>query len=94
MSNKPEHLACGCCGASFLGEQSDDNDNGFGTCQDCVTWIGERDNKRWRRSTAHVAMALNKTNRRDFLRMDTELQRGIICQMIEDGIVTFAVTKH
>jgi len=86
------YLTCGSCGnASWYGEQDPQHDTGYGTCVACDEWIGERETAIWRTQRDRVAASLNETNRAQFLSMDESLQRGIMGEMVEDGILTWQV---
>lgn len=86
-------LACGCCGQGFEGTQGTENDEGFGTCPDCEDWIESRHEKQLRGYTARFARALNKTNRRVFLKMPINMQVDILSKALDDGIITWKIGR-
>lgn len=40
-----------------------------------------------------VATSLNETNRAKFLAYDQDLRRGIMLQMIDDGVLKFVIKR-
>lgn len=91
-------FTCGCCGDGFsstLEEQArHDQDTGYGICPRCEEWIGGRQDAEWRKTQKLVAESLNPANRAKFLGFDEELQRGIVAQMIDEGILTYEVSRR
>jgi hypothetical protein len=89
-------LTCGCCGAGFYvwpDYVDQDQDAGYGICKTCQEWIQTKADADADKSIAMVSAALNETNRTRFDAMDRALQLGLIGQMLDEGIITYRITR-
>ena len=84
-------LECGCCGTGFRGNQHWNDDRGYGTCEACKKWIGERDKRAVDGMIQTLREALNERNRATFDAMDRALQQAFVGKAIADGILTFSI---
>ena len=88
---------CGCCGDGFrdtlTAQAEHDQDAGYGICPRCEMWIDERNERDWADIESKVAAALNPQNRAKFLGFDVEVRRGIMWQMMDDGLIQFEIRR-
>lgn len=70
-----------------------DQDEGYGICQECADEIEEKNEKEWQRLEEQVAASLSPANREKFLAYELALRRGLILQMIDDGVLKFVITR-
>lgn len=87
-------LICGCCGAWFRGHQDLEHDAGYGECTECKQLITAENERDWDKLRDKVAASLNINNRIKFLSYDKEIQRGLMLEMMEDGIINFVVKRN
>ena len=80
--------SCSCCGGGDLYETED------ATCEPCKEWIEERFTKPAEDKALELLRgALNETNRAKFDSFDRELQLGLVGRAIEEGILTWKITR-
>lgn len=83
---------CGCCGTGFSTEkQNPDHDTGFGTCQRCQKMDDKRNEQHWLGLEQKVAAALSEKNRTKFWDYNLALRRGLILEMMDDGLITWRI---
>lgn len=87
------HLICGCCGAAFRGPRDERHDDGFGECASCTDRADIENERQWKEMTAKVANALNEKNRAKFLGYERTVQRGIILDMMDDGVIKWEISR-
>ena len=68
-------------------------DAGYGICKECQQMIEAKADADADKSIAMVSAALNDKNRARFEAMDRPLQLGIIGQMLDEGIITYRITR-
>lgn len=96
MAFRSKLLACGCCGKNFRTwpEYKDqDCDKGYGTCEPCQTWQSERNEAEWVKLEEKVINAFNEKNRIKFMEYEKEVRRGLILEMIDDGIISYGPVR-
>ena len=91
------NFQCGCCGVLFRSTDEEqrkfDQDEGYGICDGCAREIEEQNEREWKKMEDFVAASLNETNRAKFLAYDQDLRRGIMLQMIDDGVLKFVIKR-
>lgn len=89
---------CGCCGMWFRSsdevQRKFDQDEGFGICPVCASEIEQENESEWARLEHLVGSALNETNRAKFYGYELAVRRGIILQMIDEGVVQFVIKRR
>ncbi len=90
------HYTCNCCGKVYRGNHPQDSnrDTGFGECPECVTMKTRQNEADWRRLEEKVRVALSPKNAAHFLSLETGVKRGMILQMMDDGIITHHVVRR
>ena len=84
------NLTCSCCGAWCRGEQDPNQDQGYGTCDSCEAWIGERNAKIENEAIELIRDAFQKPeNRARFEAMSHDEQVSVFYVAMEDGIITW-----
>ena len=56
-----------------------------------MKFAARREERRWDSLRDKVAAALGQKNREVFLAMDVPLQRGIMLEMMDDGLITWGL---
>lgn len=82
----PERLVCGCCGKYFRGEQTQEHDTGYGTCQDCMQWQVDIFVDR---GLDVLLKSLNPQNQEKLKAMPRDKQEAIIFKAWDKGIISW-----
>jgi hypothetical protein len=96
-SSRSKRFICGCCGRAFFStdevQAPFDQDSGYGFCAPCALENEQRNEDEWNKLEKLVADSLNETNRAKFLSYDLELRRGLMLQMMDDGVITWTIRR-
>ena len=98
MSVEFRNFQCGCCGALFRSTDEEqrkfDQDEGWGICDECAIEIDAQNEREWQSAIKTLADGLNEINRAKFYSLDVEVQKGLVLQAIEDGVLRFSISRR
>src|SRR5574343_636605 len=98
MKDKKEEFGCDCCGIVFTSTYDEqkrfDKDAGWGICDECAIEIDAQNEREWQSAIKTLADGLNEINRAKFYSLDVEVQKGLVLQAIEDGVLRFSISRR
>lgn len=92
-----KHLACGCCGNGFTtweGYVDQDQDRGYGICQDCQGFIEGKNQDEWDNAINVLRNGLNDKNKATFDNYDRDMQKAIVNKAMEDGALKWVINSR
>ncbi len=85
------YFTCSCCGCEFSSTRIEqakfDQDKGYGMCFSCEIFQAVENERAWKKIINFFISKLNKKNKTKFLSYDAKLQRAIILEAFEDGVI-------
>ncbi len=92
------YFLCGCCGCGFDSTTEEqrkfDQDEGWGICDECAIQIDAQNEREWQSAIKKLGDSLNEVNRLKFYSLDVEIQKGLVLQAIEDGVLRFSISRR
>lgn len=94
--HRKKYLVCGCCGLGFYtweGYQDQDQDAGYGICQDCQNWKQKKEEAFVEEAIANVLPDLKPENQKKLRKMTKAQKRYVVSGLIESGALQFKIKK-
>jgi len=90
-------LDCGCCGDDFQiwkGYTDQDQDDGYGICQQCQSEIQERNEAELDKIAQEIAAVMKPATRDAYLAKSVEDQRMFALQCVNKGLVKMSFSSN
>ena len=91
-----KNLKCGCCGIYFKtwdNYQDQDQDKGYGICEECQKRGQKRDNEIIREAFIGIYNKCSKENKKILKKYDLEQKRQVVYKMLENKTIKWVITK-
>jgi hypothetical protein len=81
-------LTCSCCGTYYLGQQSEEHDAGYGTCDSCVeTVVLPKMNEMLDSIVVKIENGLSPERAKSFKEKTQQAKRDFAMRCVEEGLI-------